>query len=352
MIIYLTDELIQKCNLNANTPTHLDFFEKLAYNRQRGKYFLLGTRNILKYLSQNTRLNETAKSVFRNILSNFPIESSILQTINFKITIGTSNSYSNNEIMLDIDNLSEDSLDQYNNLLLENSTDSFIYEKITTFYKKEIGQSSLDFKWDIRNGGGTDIKVQFDELIQRNNIYTFCIIDSDKVAQSAPLGATSAKFNSNTDNTIWGSFHIIDVHEIENLIPKKVYIDYINSKNDTNLNMNLEILEGESSLINFLDLKKGLTKRKINLFSPDIKQLYINEFGIDANILACTCSNGCNCHIFHNFGRTILKDIKNFIESNNIDIFEVITDSLKSIFFTIGQLLLNIFCIPQRKFIL
>lgn len=348
MIIYLTDDLIQKCNLNTTTPTHIDFFEKLAYNRQRGKYFLLGTREILKTLSQNTTLNDSSKSIYSNLYSRFPTNNSILRIVDFRISIGTTSSYSNNEIIINIDEISEEAFDQYNNLLLENTTDQDIFEKIAIYYKNNIEQPNLNFKWDTRNGGGNDTKVQFDLLKARKETYTFCLLDSDKIAETAAIGATAAHFNIPADNDEWGCVHIMNVHEIENLISKNIYINYITNKRDRNLNKNLTILNTDSPLINFLDLKKGLTKQKIHLMPNDIKQIYIDEFNLDETELECECGNNCNCIVFQNLGRAILKEIKLFIDRNNIDMFENLTESLRNIYMLIGKYLINIFCIPQK----
>ncbi|AZA99361.1 hypothetical protein EG359_06990 [Chryseobacterium joostei] len=349
MIIYLLQELIDKCQLNSQQPSRIDFFENLAIARRDGKHFVLGDQSIFAILRKLNGLSPLAQSIYNKIYLRFSTEASIMNHGNYLFKIGSVDKVEHNATFYNLDNLNDDSFCNYNNLLLENPVDTFIYAKSIEYYQIKNSLGTVEYLWDLRNGGGT---TSFAEFLRLNNLktaYTFAILDSDKICPNSSLGGTASQF-LNTPDTLFGNYKILDAHEIENLIPSQIYSLYINYKNDQKLNENLNIIELNSEIFKYLDIKKGVKKFTLTNSSENTKNYYSHALNIPASDILCLCvkKNECNCFIFNPMARTIFNDIKLFIDQQKIDFLSFINDFLEHIYLELGEKLLWIFCKSNR----
>lgn len=344
MVIYLLKELITKCQLNTQAPQRVEFFENLAYSRMDGKHFLIGDREVFEQLMNLSGMSKSAKSIYKKIYKKFSTESAIISQATYRFNIGISDLIEPTIITFNIDYLKDSSFSHYNNLLLENTIDTFAYHKAVEFYQLKKNLKSINYYWDLRNGGGTTSCSEFLRLNDLRDVYTFAILDSDKICPSDSLGGTALQFTHTIEH--FGMYQILEVHEVENLIPNFVYSQYITSKNDSKLTSNLDIFNSDSELLNYLDIKKGIKKFVITNGSQETKDYYSHNLNIPIADLYCNCAskNDCNCFIFNPMGRDIFNIINNFIKQNSLNILDFINESLSIIYLNLGEKLFWIFC--------
>ena len=348
MIIYLLHELIDKCQLNSKRPSRIDFFENLAIARRDGKHFLLGDQSVFDVLRNLDGLSILAKSIYNRIYFRYSTEASIMNDSNYLFKIGSQDAIENNATLYDLDNLNDDSFSNYNNLLLENPIDTFIYQKSTEYYQIKNRLHAVKYHWDLRNGGGTTSFAEFVRLNNLKTVYTFAILDSDKICPNSSLGGTALQFTNANMVTLFGDYKVLDAHEIENLIPNEIYSLYINSQNDRKLRENLNIIN--SNVFRYVDIKKGIKKFTLREGSQATRDYYLQNLNILESDILCECTEKkkCNCFIFNPMARTILNDIKIFIDQQKIDILSFISSFLEQIYLDLGGKLFWIFCKSTR----
>lgn len=349
MIIYLLEELIDKCQLNSPNPLKVDFFENIAIARRNGNHFLIGDKIVFELLRNLTGLSELAKSIFNRIFVRYSTEYTILTDSSFIVKIGIQNNNLNGVLTFNIDDLNSDSFCNDNNLLLENTVDTFIYEKSIDLYRTKNLLTQVDYKWDLRNGGGTTSYAEYTRLNNLKNVYTFAILDSDKICPNSPIGGTALQFINN-NITYFGDYEILDAHELENLVPGQIYSQYIESKFDTSLNMNLGLIALNSEIFKYIDIKKGIKKYTILNSPQHTKNYYCQNLGIAESSLNCGCTskNSCNCFIFYPMSRNIIAQIKEFIDQQNINLLSYVGDFLEVLYLELGKKLFWIFCKSSR----
>ena len=349
MIIYLLDELISKCDLENNEPKFIEVFESLADVRKYGFNFLIGDRKIIELLRKNEKLSSNARSIYSKIYQNYTTEMAINSTCNFRFEIGLNDDISPNCHKINIEQFVLTSFHTFNNLLVENPTDTFLYNEMLNYYKTLKSITNINCEFEPKNGGGSTIHNEYSRITNEKKCFTLCLIDSDKIFPSCELGSTSKKFIDDGISTPWGNFSILEVHEIENLLPKSIYNQYINEKHSLNSTILSSLtFSDDCNLFNYLDLKNGINKKKILELDASGQNFYKEKFNLNTLNLNCSCTKvkECNCFIFHPLGRPILNQIKDFIANKSINIIDHINESLILIYTEVGKTLFNIYCKP------
>lgn len=210
------------------------------------------------------------------------------------------------------------------NILLENQLDGDFYSLLANYFAREVNADNCELSYMPLNGGGGTTKNVFDRMISNNQV-VLCILDNDKQHPKAPLGSTSKAFyRKKYVNT--GAVKIIDVHEIESLIP----LDTIESA--------ISITEGRKKTLDFLkemekydetikfhfDHKKGLNIKKIleldalhgDYWVPVLKKNKITK-GVE-----CIKLGRCSCHepcvALDGLGDCLLENTINYIKRGNL----------------------------------
>lgn len=123
-----------------------------------------------------------------------------------------------------------------------------------SFYKKMAEATPddsivrLPFKIQFHNGGGSQIKTNFD-IIKRSHHMCLCLVDTDKKHPKGREGTTSSSFNAiDREFNSTAYVKVINSHEIESFIPEKI-IENILTKKPNN-----------PALINSFDMLKRLNK--------------------------------------------------------------------------------------------
>lgn len=350
MVIYLLDELIDDLNTTEDNSRYSKIFEVLADSYYYNFNYLIGDRRIIEFLSQYDQLNDRALYIYKYIHNRYTSEYNILNYVSFNVQIGVQNEINTNFNKINIEELVFNSFLCHNGFLLEYVTDQYIYKLMVDKYLSDIDLVGQSYQWEIYNGGGNTTRDEYVRLTNLKQKLIFSLIDSDKISRDCELGQTSRAFGD-FNEFVFGKFKILEAHEVENLIPKSIYLRYIAHKNDQNLNRNISKLEMVNDLYYFLDLKRGLTKKKLRNTNITVKRNYIEELNLTEEDLSCTCGDQCNCFIIIPFGRVILKEIVDFIAVHDINVINESCDYLSNMYHSLGKELYEIYCHPNHRVI-
>lgn len=245
---------------------------------------------------------------------------------------------------------------QYPNIIFENLTDNDFYQVIIGYFSKINRINKCNINCTPINGGGGTTKEVFDRYIQKNELI-LCLLDNDKKHPKGPLGSTSKAFGKAKFNKT-GMVKILDVHEIESLIP----IETIEKSTIINEERNKTIDFLKSSTIKdetikfYFDHKKGLELK--NAFELDkLHGAYWIPFLKSSNSVnksecldegICTCKSPCMK--IEGFGDNILGNAIDFIHKGNLHAYTpTLPPRLENQWSDIGRLLFSWCCGPYKK---
>ncbi len=352
MLIKLDTSLIDYCDLKSETPKKIDFFEHVADIRARGFHFILADRKLLELLGSLKKLSKRSRKIYQKLFQNYTTESAIESSLEFVYVIGNfHSSVSSTNIMLNIEELNGNTFLNRNKLLLENSSDDTIYGIIVNYYLKSKSLESLNYEWELCNGGGSTSYAEYSRIIKEKLTYTFCILDSDKISPYDNLGATAQQFEDNAMQSCFGNYYILPVHEMENLYPEEMISALAHS--DMCYSKHRAVVEKfkkdkTCDALHYADLKKGLNKYTLHNLKEKCKEYwkkFLIKHGYD--IKKCDCSDSSCPHYFiAPFGRKINQNIIGYANKIDLKIEELLDSVYEILWINIGKILLERYCCP------
>lgn len=202
------------------------------------------------------------------------------------------------------------------NLVTEGKLDFDFYSLIAEYYSKHISLINLKVNFKFHHGGGSQSKTIFDNLINEGKI-VLCITDNDKSHPDKGEGSTSSVFTVE-DRTYNGKSlaHVIDVREIETLIPLRAIEDTLASNDQVDTFNEIGPLDtGYPHFRKYFDHKEGLNlKNAIEIDSKhgdfwlDILSS-INRFSNKECFKDKLCYTCNDCPKILGFGDNVLKRV-------------------------------------------
>ncbi len=268
-------------------------------------------------------------------------------------------------------------------LLGENRTDTLLYEiiaKVYLYWHRKEFKIPIKLLCEVRGGGGSTIAIEYGAIQKARARLCLCIADSDREFPDDKYkkGGTAKKLIDIDDKLEpLCEILILDVREIENLIPISIYREVVQDENQKKTITILEKLESSnpSTIRNarkYLDIKKGLKLWRLLPNPPSNlgKQLPSKEFlaywepvlgalGIQFVVCTLTSKEQCNeainkdkdkcqCIAINGLGEGILKGEKGAIVvlEGKIERKEPVEvcESLKKDWETIGEMIISWCC--------
>jgi hypothetical protein len=239
-------------------------------------------------------------------------------------------------------------------LLCEDEIDCKLYQKmaeVNLTWKK----IKIKIRYEPRGGGGNRIANVY-EAIQKNlNRFCLCIGDSDRKYPSGSLGDTAKNLKKiDKEKETLCECKIIEVREIENLIPTAMFNEVSNPERIRCIDF-LEELEKSNiaEARKFIDLKEGLKgKEYYRLLSENqtfFNQIqYVEGIKISKNCKkyqSCMGSQSCTCILMYSLGDKILEAVISNLEEKSIPkISEMVSDALKPYWQEYGNLVVSWCC--------
>lgn len=272
--------------LNNKDKNAICALDQLALNRRRCKNVLFAEKAVLESLMKSTYLSETAKNTYRFIFNRSEDSKMCLKTVNRYILIvpqirgdrirtKTIENWEQIECQMSLKEIAETDMSDKTMLITENIEDGTFYKIITSHYKKQKNMK-MDVDFEKAMGGGSTTEKVLQEMIDRKQRFSLCIVDSDQkfYNKSNPVyGDTMNNIKKiqnrvKEENTWFWGVHYLEVHEVENLIPiswlENLTEDIENAKDG--IAFMRKLIEDDSSQISpvfFFDLKHGIPMKKM-----------------------------------------------------------------------------------------
>lgn len=228
---------------------------------------------------------------------------------------------------------------------------------------------NLSLSIERRGGGGSTTVNEYENIQKAKKRLCLCIVDSDKLAPNDNLGKTAKKVQNKDDpNCLTTELVILDIREIENLIPNSILSEVCSG--DRARSEALSIIEKSyiSNIRKFLDIKKGTFFETIlNESSDQVQNFWQDALSKNPDISThidrqCQenwkCKNPNNkesckksCYISLGFGEGILENTLEWLglDENQspqriAEIAKMIDPSLQQDWDKIGQIMIDWCC--------
>lgn len=244
-------------------------------------------------------------------------------------------------------------------IVCENPSDADFYEIIADHFASVNDLRLCNITYEAINGGGGTTKHVFDRCVDDNKI-TLCILDNDKKHPNGPLGGTGRQFG--TSGIIkTGIVKILDVHEVESLIPFEtiegaLQQDALTPQKQESLLFTKQLFGVDESTKFYFDHKKGMDISKIlpleklygDYWRPNLQQCEITAQIDCLTQDQCSCDSPCIC--YEGFGDNILEKSINYITRGNLKRYKPsLSPSMENYWNDIGKLFFSWGCSPVKR---
>nr|WP_287860654.1 hypothetical protein [Klebsiella sp.] len=318
-------EIINTQNIDLNNAIYHSSLNNLFCSFREGKHLILTDIEFLRDVSNFKELGSLTCNTAHNLIQKSREFKQLKTILNYYCKVDMKNSSStfkeertgDNFFTVGYSFFNDSSKIQPTKLLCEDINDFKLYSSISKLYQNNNKMNGVDIKFDICNGGGANIKLNFDKILAEG-FFCLCLLDSDKKHPKSGFGSTALKFNDRCDSPIC-KHYTIESHEIEALIPVEIIGQCINNKTIEEKYLKafeqLKALTSHSPITKlFFDHKEGFTIKKIN----EIDEKYKDTFWRDAILkaqnlkrkgclakLECECTPSCIA--LHGFGTGLLE---------------------------------------------
>lgn len=371
MVLRITDDFISSIRANNVKEETRDAINIIARGRKEGKHLIISSRENISFLLESELLNKTSSSVFSRVFSNITQYGYITNYVSHIIDIlPHSCDYSYIEgnpsiVKLPIEHFADTSSIQSTLLLTENLDDANLYKAIAGYYmsKENINAKMSSY---LSHGGGNNISDQYRYQQSSSKRFIFCIVDSDKKHPMDSLGNTASSIARIDDDDVpYCYFHVLDAHEIENLLPSYFVKEAVAEDSSAYQSFQglsyLHNSENVSYLYLFADVKEGTTFSDVLPFirnmendSSQLDDLFNSLEPIDD---ICTqnliCMNEgtseCSCIINNPAGEIDITSVINCLQSSSFyELNDKMPSTLDKAWSKVGRLVFSWLCSTTR----
>lgn len=281
--------------------------EQLALHRRAGKNYIFAEKGVLEKLMVQKDFSRPTRTLFKSLYNNSSEDKLYLKSVNKYINMVYNKTKEENkiEIVMELTSKKAVNICDTTVLITENQEDALFYELIAKYYTKYNGFKNIEIFFESKPGGGDTTARVLEQTVISENRLCLCIVDSDKKFPDDSGGTTKIHvedFTKCKTQDIWKAI-ILDVHEVENLIP----IGWIEKCIPCETISFLKYLkrkvaeEKNNAPIYYFDIKKGIEKDKFVCADSQNKQkrknfnksecfrnywsVHLKGYGIDLNNL-------------------------------------------------------------------
>ena len=347
-------QLVNEQQANWNDSSLIDAIENILRAFSEKKHIVLAS----SFLFDNVKGNEKFSEKIRNTAS---VAKQYSRDFNALIK----NNYVNSFIQIDLSQkdyfkelekngkrvlksgfgfFTDSFVTQNTSLIGEALDDSKFYVQIGDFYIRNnpiLNKFALNYC--SSNGGGCQTAKVYNDILQQKRL-CYCIVDSDKKHSyiNSHRGETCKAFFKKAGEFKETLFHqfgqvrILDVHEVESIIPFNILVKIVEDRERGEAQIKTiqrlyRMIEKGSDIRKYLDHKKGLTKQKAQELDKKYNKYYIPELNKllgknnkcfmhedDENI---NCDD--NCYSFAPMGNKLLTNSLEILKEKTIDKNEI-----------------------------
>lgn len=185
-------------------------------------------------------------------------------------------------------------------LLGENLSDIDIYNIFVDYYKAKNNLETFINMYEKRGGGGNTVKNEYANIYERKENFCLSILDSDKkFPKQSKFGDTAqfvVDYHNNqvlsNNHNLKQNYHVLNVLELENLLPKNFYINKYTDKSHIFEKID-QLLNIENNFRKYFDFKKGI-KCKLRYDETEKKIKDCNEGSLKEYLCPLLFNGGIN----------------------------------------------------------
>lgn len=234
MIFLINDEFVPVVLAGELSDAEVRALGRLCDSHASGSHLLFCSIDVADSLSKSVQLSQSDRGVFKSILGNYSYYVAQVDMVAVHVNIFRESSVERIEadgrvsINLPLSYLNQVSIQMGVNVFFEHTDDEAIYKAVLARIGEDKRLSGVRLGMVPRGGGGSNTYKFFRASLEHGEI-SVSIVDSDKKTPLKPDVGQTAK---NVIRVIGGDIvrhqvfhavHVIDVHEVENLIPMEVY---------------------------------------------------------------------------------------------------------------------------------
>ena len=247
MVFELTDTLMNEAVVNdADRRRSLS---NLFIGYEEGSLLLSASPELLDYLSENLKDSFSQRIINHlqhKVLAHFNV---MWQT---RVVLENPN-VNNHEISIDF--FRRSSSIQPPTVLCENLDDTKFYFSLC---KEYFGEAYINTT-NGRGAGGSSIADELEDIINKNDRFCLCIVDSDIKYPNAPVGGTfKSIINKHLVPSPTYAVCKLNVHEIENLIPIQEISPHIKDNGVRKFAGHLSRIDNQGDVLFYYDIKEGI----------------------------------------------------------------------------------------------
>lgn len=298
MLINIHQSVFDNNNI-WDEPETIPALENLANAVREGKHLVISDRKTLKIITQCQDLSKTTRAIYTILYNKFSELRSYLSVVTRYIEITdllepALSSLSDQEVIqVPLKFFENTQSIQKTILLCENSSDTSFYQTIARVYLI-WKNANIKLEYEPRGGGGNTIDTEYDNIQKTTKYFCLCILDSDRIAPEGKLGSTAAQIDQNKNQSsqfFRTKVLILDVHEIENLIPNSILLGICSGDKQREDALKriqkLQEIRGDQ-IKHFLDIKEGTLMYKIFDSTNSKDKLFWESHVLEINrILKC-----------------------------------------------------------------
>jgi hypothetical protein len=347
MVLFVDDSLVDNIRIEPNFAV---FFQKLMLSYTEGKHIIvISPLNVKKILLEKIldSLTETRLThYFSHNKASLQVLCLFEKVIRIIPNIEQETIFSDIQSKTEFKNIFIDKfLDTVNFqktiLLGENGNDIKVYALIAEYYKGMSGKGSFILSYKSQTGGGSTTVNEYKTIFTVGEEFCLCLLDSDKRSPHNKIGDTAGKVmkhhHLNFSSNFKCNYHIVDVLEIENLLPRIFYEENYEKKdvNKKGILKRIESFENiDVSSIFHIDFKMGL--KKLEDYKDDCCKEYWYNLLLGINPMTEDFGNGDYGYL-KGYGNKIVVD---FLEFEKEKIFEFVDNDIVSRkWFEIGKIM-------------
>lgn len=277
MFIYLDNSLL----VNNDDPEVLDIaraVRNLVIATSESKHILYGDLDVIEALRDRMRGDIDMYGVLNRIYQKYA-QLACPQEITYYIKVakedgGLERDENGKEFaIVSYKKFTDSENAQVCNLVSEDYNDCDFYRIVLDHYRK-VNDCKISYRFNYCSGSGGRTERNIRECLYERKQITLCIVDSDRKYKGQEIAedSTCGKCAKIEGKLATYHFEILDVQEIENLVPFNV-VDNLTwsaeSKNNKDAFDNLRYKAQTENVLPYFDIKKGLVKNE--LFANDVK---------------------------------------------------------------------------------
>jgi hypothetical protein len=230
MLVFLSAELeqcIAQRNLSDNQIAGL---EQIARSARTGKHLILGHMNVLESLGSFDRLGEISRAYYKASANRSVQQFSVFDHAEIYVKVGiqengiTANLIDGKTcIVIPLEQFNSHNFSNATTLLLERESDHQFLKCVWDKYLLDNFLQNVNVVYEVDDGPGGNTVNKYSRLQEACDRLCLCILDSDRLYPGGPCSRTAQDVaNSDRSDIHTIRYQILEVHEMENLIPMSV----------------------------------------------------------------------------------------------------------------------------------